>query len=268
MSTSNSINNSWRRVTTAIYRKPLDSKIFGTVEVDVTDLEHYIAQKRKEGLKITLTHIVTLAVARAIREGIPELNAYVRRGNVVPRKQIDAMVSVLIRNAEMSSIKIPNADTLTINELAEIMNEEIRQLRSGSGNKTMQLKDSIGRVPWPIRTWIIRFIKTVTVDWGLPLPFLKLKPDSFGSYLISNIGTLGLDFGYPALFPISNVPLVLIMGGVYKKPYVVNDEILPRRIMTLSVALDHRVVDAAHGGMLFRYIKKVINNPKLLEVKP
>ncbi len=33
------------------------------VEIDVTDLEEYVSQKRKEGIKITLTHIFTLAVA-------------------------------------------------------------------------------------------------------------------------------------------------------------------------------------------------------------
>ena len=74
--------------------------------------------------------------------------------------------------------------------------------------------------------------------------------------------------GYPALFPISNVPLVLILGGVSKKPYVVNDQIVARRIISLGAALDHRVVDAMHGGKLFRYIKHIVNNPSILESKP
>ncbi len=42
------------------------------------------------------------------------------------------------------------------------------------------------------------------------------------------------------------------MGGVNKKPYVVNDIIVPRRIISLGAALNHRVVDAMHGGKLFR----------------
>lgn len=268
MNQNDSVNTSWRKVAASIYKKPTDSKIFGSVELDVTDLEHYIYQKRKEGLKITLTHIFTLAVARALKGDVHELNAYVRRGNVVKRNSIDAMVSVLIGESQMGSIKVNNADILTLKELADIMDAEIRKARTGSENKTMQMRDSITKIPWPLRVWIISVIRKVSIDWGLKIPFLNFKPDSFGSFVISNIGTLGLDMGYPALFPISNVPLVLIMGGVKKKPCVVNDEIVPRRVINLGAALDHRVVDAMHGGKLFRYIKCIVNNPSILESKP
>ena len=57
------LNTEWRKVATAIYRKPVDSKLFGSVEVDVTDLENYITEKRKQGLKITMTHVFLLIVA-------------------------------------------------------------------------------------------------------------------------------------------------------------------------------------------------------------
>jgi len=268
MNQNDSVNTSWRKVAASIYKKPTDSKIFGSVELDVTDLEQYITQKRKEGLKITLTHIFTLAVARALKDDVPELNAYVRRGGIVKRKSIDAMVSVLIGDSQMGSIKVHNADTLTLQELADIMDAEIRKARAGSENKTMQMRDSITKIPWPFRVWAVNIIRKVTIDWGLTIPFLNFKPDSFGSYVVSNIGTLGLDMGYPALFPISNVPLVLIMGGVKKKPYVVNDAIVSRRIMNLGAALDHRVIDAMHGGKLFKYIKYVAKNPSILESKP
>jgi pyruvate/2-oxoglutarate dehydrogenase complex dihydrolipoamide acyltransferase (E2) component len=71
---STSLNNAWRKTASTLYKKPDDSKILGSVEVDITELQEYIAQKRKEGLKITLTHFFTLATARAIKEKLPELN--------------------------------------------------------------------------------------------------------------------------------------------------------------------------------------------------
>jgi pyruvate/2-oxoglutarate dehydrogenase complex dihydrolipoamide acyltransferase (E2) component len=73
--------------------------------------------------------------------------------------------------------------------------------------------------------------------------------------------------GYPALFPSSNVSFVLILGGVNRKPTVVNEQIVPRTILSLGAALDHRVVDASHGGLLFRYLKNVVNNPHQLDEK-
>ncbi len=97
---------------------------------------------------------------------------------------------------------------------------------------------------------------------------MNLSSDSFGSFLISNIGTLGLDSGYAALLPSSNVSIVLIIGKVYKKPLVINDEIVIRKVLSLSATLDHRVVDGYHGGKLFRYIRRIIKQPELLNIKP
>jgi pyruvate/2-oxoglutarate dehydrogenase complex dihydrolipoamide acyltransferase (E2) component len=33
----------------------------------------------------------------------------------------------------------------------------------------------------------------------------------------------------------------------------------------LGAALDHRVIDASHGGKLFKQLKRFVNNPELLE---
>lgn len=266
--TTQDLNTNWRKVASTIYRKPRDSKIYGSVDIDVTELEKFIAKKRKEGVKTTLTHLMTLIVARAFREEVPELNAYIRRGKVVKRNSVDAMVSVLLKADEMGSVKIPDADRLTVAELSDIIAEKIKSSRSGYENSAMQSKHLLSSIPWPFRTWLFNLYKIVTIDWGLSLPVVNLSSDSFGSFIISNIGTLGLDTGYGALLPSSNVSIVLIIGKVYKKPLVVNDEIIARKVFTLSATLDHRVVDGSHGGKLFRYIRQIVKNPELLDIKP
>ncbi|MEI6060076.1 MAG: 2-oxo acid dehydrogenase subunit E2 [Bacteroidota bacterium] len=259
------LNSGWRKVASSIYRRPTDSKIFGSVEIDVTDLTTYIAAKRKAGIKATLTHVFILAAARALKTEVPELNTYIRRGNVVLREHIDVMVSVLLPGSQMGSVLIRDADQLSLEDLVRVMSEEVKTSRKGSENKTMQMKDKLAGIPWPLRNWILRLLKTVTTDWGFSFPKLGLSANSFGSFVVSNIGSLGLDMGYPALFPSSNVSFVLILGGVNRKPMVVGDQILPRTVLSLGAALDHRVVDASHGGLLFRYLKNVVKNPQLLD---
>jgi len=267
MKTPAELNSGWRKAASSIYRRPTDSKLFGSVEMDITDLEAYIAEKRKNGIKATLTHIFILAAARALKNEVPELNTYIKRGNVVLRDHIDVMVSVLLRESQMGSVLIKDADQLTLEELIKVMNEEVQNSRKGNENKTMQMKDKLTRIPWPVRGWVFRMLKTITADWGLSFPSLGLSANSFGSFVVSNIGNVGLDMGYPALLPTSNVSFVLVLGGVNRKPAVVGDQILPRTILSLGAALDHRVVDASHGGLLFRYLKKIVKNPELLDEK-
>lgn len=258
------INSDWRKVAAAIYKKPSDGKIFGSVEVDVTDLEEFISLQRRNGLKITLTHIFTLIVARGITEAVPELNTYVKRGRIIERKQADAMVSVLLADGSMSSVRVENAETLTLQECADILSEGIKGSRSGDENKTMSMKGVMGKIPWPFRTWIFNLVKTISIKWSIPIPALGLTDRGFGSFVMTNIGSIGLDTGFPALFPISNVSFVFVLGGVQKKPVVINDQVVIRRMMTLSAAMDHRTADANHGGKLFRHIKLMIRQPELL----
>lgn len=265
MDSHKELNTNWRKVAATIYKKPVDSKIYGTVDLDVTDIEKYIARKRKQGVKTTLTYLLTLITGRSIRNGAMELNTYVRRGKIIQREQIDAVVSVLLPGGQMSSIKVENTDKLSVAEFSREVSEQIAATRNGKENIEMQSKGLLSALPWPFRNWLFNIYRTLTVGWGLSFPGLNLSANSFGSYVVSNIGTVGLDTGYGSLFPASNISFVLILGSIIKKPVVKNGEIVIRNIMKLSATLDHRVVDGSHGGKLFRGIKYYVQNPELLD---
>jgi len=259
------LNSEWRKVASTIYKKPTDSKVFGASEIDVTYLEEYISAKRKSGLKITLTHIFVLIISKGLKHEVPELNTYVRRGKIIQRDQVDAAVSVLKANSEMSSIIIPNADRLNLQSLSDFMQDDILKSRKGTENNTMQSKNMLARFPWPFRNWIFQLYRTITISWGISVPGLGLNANSFGSFLITNIGSIGLDSGFPALLPSSNLSFVMVLGGVKKKPVVVDDKIVIRKMMPLTVVMDHRMADASHGGQMYRYIKHMIKHPEELE---
>lgn len=264
----NSFNNDWRKLTAVLYEKPRDSKIFGTVEFDITDVEAFIRNKRKEGLKITLTHIFLLALSRGVKEAAPEINCYVRRGRIIQREGVDVSLSVLDNSGQMTAIKVRNAEYLTLQELSLFLQEEVSVARKGQGAQMKKARNTLVRLPWPLRQWVASLIHWITIDWGFSLPFLGVSPDSFGSFVLSNLGSIGLDIGYPALAPFSNVGMVVILGSALDKPMVVNGQVVPRRVVTLSAALDHRVVDGAQIGRLFNHLRQSVKNPGSLDNKP
>lgn len=260
-------NNEWRVTASAIYRKPTDSKMYGSVELDVTDLEDFIRAKRSEGIKITMTHFFLLAIARAFRHAVPELNCFVRRGKIIHRSSVDATLSVLIKDrTQMGSVRLDHADRLSLAEAAEVLASELKKSRGGEENKAMAGKSLLAAIPWPFRSVILRIIQLLTVGFGINFPGLGLRSDSFGSFLLTNIGSTGIDLGYAALMPLSNVSAVFSMGMPQSKPAVFNGEIVPRRILTMSAVIDHRVADAIHAGHLFRYLKLVLREPHILEI--
>lgn len=258
-------NTPWRRISTAIYSKPLDGRIFGTAELDVTELEAWVTQQRKDGLKITLMYPLLLLAARALRHDVPELNCYVSRGQIIHRSSVDIIVSVLMKkDHQMGTLRLRDADRMSLPQLAQWMTDHLQDHRQSDQEGAARQKVLLDRLGWPLRNLTIRLWQKIVIDWGLRIPFTRMGPDAFGSIIFSNIGSIGLDVGYPALLPVSNVSMVLVMGSVQTKPGVVGDQIMPRRILNLSATLDHRLVDAYACGKLFRSLKKGINRPEVL----
>jgi pyruvate dehydrogenase E2 component (dihydrolipoamide acetyltransferase) len=82
------------------------------------------------------------------------------------------------------------------------------------------------------------------------------------TFTITSLGSMGGLFATPII----NHPEVAIMGvhKIVRRPWVVNDQIVPRDIMLLSLSLDHRVVDGAVGAQFMNRVVEVLQEPKLL----
>ena len=68
--------------------------------------------------------------------------------------------------------------------------------------------------------------------------------------------------------PIINPPesAILGVGRIVKKPIVVNDQIIIKPIMTLTLVWDHRVMDGVIAARFLRTIKETLENPYLLTI--
>ncbi len=243
--------NSWRDLAIIAYKAPSDSKIYGTFDADVTEVVKYIEKKRKEGIRLTITHFVTAALARTLYEDIPDINCFIRRGKVVMREDANVFIAVSVgEGKEMSGLVIPKTQELSATEISKIITEGAVKKRKGKESGVFAAKDIISKIPHLLRRPVFLFIKWWIVDLGLYMPFLKIPPDPFGSIMLTNIGTLGLTTGMVALFPIGKLPAVIAMGKIEKKPVVIDDEIKIRSILPLTGTLDHRIVDGAQAGVL------------------
>ncbi len=82
------------------------------------------------------------------------------------------------------------------------------------------------------------------------------------TFTITSLGSMGGLFATPVI----NWPEVAVMGvhKIAKRPWVVNDQIVVRDIMLLSLSLDHRVVDGAVGAQFMNRVVEILQDPKLL----
>lgn len=90
----------------------------------------------------------------------------------------------------------------------------------------------------------------------------KLKSDELtgGTFSLTVLGTV--DGFTPLLYPGQSA--ILGVGRIAKKPVVVGDEIVVREMATLSLTVDHQVVDGAPAAAFLRRLKQLLEKPGAL----
>jgi pyruvate dehydrogenase E2 component (dihydrolipoamide acetyltransferase) len=96
----------------------------------------------------------------------------------------------------------------------------------------------------------------------------KLTPDELrgGTFTITSLGKLG---GIVST-PIVNYPEVAILGvgAIRREPRFVGDQVAARRLMNLSISVDHRVADGAHAAQFIADLKTILESADFPDVFP
>lgn len=90
----------------------------------------------------------------------------------------------------------------------------------------------------------------------------KLAPEEYqgGSFAISNLGMFGIDNFDAVINPPHGA--ILAVGAGVKKPVVGADgELTSATVMSVTLSVDHRVIDGALGAELLQAIKDNLENP-------
>jgi 2-oxoisovalerate dehydrogenase E2 component (dihydrolipoyl transacylase) len=82
---------------------------------------------------------------------------------------------------------------------------------------------------------------------------------SGGTITITNVGVFGIDAGTPILTP--GEAAILAFGQVRDMPWVHNGELAVRKVTTLSLSFDHRVVDGELGSAALRDVGSMLEDP-------
>jgi 2-oxoisovalerate dehydrogenase E2 component (dihydrolipoyl transacylase) len=82
---------------------------------------------------------------------------------------------------------------------------------------------------------------------------------SGGTISITNVGIFGVDTGTPIL-PVGEAA-ILAFGQVKDAPWVVGGELAVRKVCTLALSFDHRIVDGDLGSAVLRDVGAMLTDP-------
>ncbi len=80
-----------------------------------------------------------------------------------------------------------------------------------------------------------------------------------GTITITNVGVFGVDTGTPIITP--GEAAILAFGQVKDAPWVVDGQLAVRKVCTLALSFDHRVVDGDTGSAVLRDVGAMLTDP-------
>ncbi len=128
---------------------------------------------------------------------------------------------------------------------------------NGRGLVVPVIRDADGRNLAELAEERARLVEKVLSGRGEPGDF------SGGTFTVTNLGSYGID----AFTPIINAPEcgILGVGRIVKKPVAVEDEVVIRSRMVLSLTHDHRLNDGGPAAKFLREIGDRLEHPEWMK---
>lgn len=253
-----------------VNRNGASNLIRDTVSLD--DLEYYIAEKRREGLKgFGMMYIFIAAYIRAVSQ-YPGVNRFLAGQKIYARNKIQIVIDVKKKmelNAQNTTIKIDFTPDATVYDVYRKFTEAFEQNKveeeTSSFDATARFLTYIPGVFLKFTVWFLKFLDY----FGLIPRFLIDLSPFHGSMFITSMGSLGIPPIYHHLYDFGNIPVFLAIGAKRSEIYLTRDgEPEERKVMDFTIVTDERICDGHYFAAALKCIRDVVKNPSVLDTPP
>lgn len=258
--------SSFRRIALGTWKTAYDPSVYGTIELRMDSAMEYIAAFRKAtGKRITVSHLVAKAVAVALAR-MPDANAILRFNKIYLRKQIGVFFQVAMDDEGEGKIDLSGATLYDVQNktVAEVIDEFEQKVQSVKKRKDPALegtRSALRKIPTALMNSTLTALSFLNYTLNLDLTAFGVPRDAFGSVMITNIGSIGLDQAYVPLVPYSRVPILLALGAVRDQPVVDNGQVVAAKVMKVNATFDHRFIDGLHAAIMSRVLHQHMEKP-------
>ena len=241
---------------------------------EISNIDRYIRQKRREGYKdFGITHVLLAAYVRGIAK-YPQLNRFIAGQRVYSRGE-DIQYCMVIKkemtvDSPDTSIKVHLNPRDTSVDVYNKLNAAVERVKSTKelDSSLDGLIDMFNLIPGLVLKFTVWFLKLLDYFGMLPKFLLELSP-FHGSLFFTSMGSLGIPPIYHHLYDFGNIPAFGAFG-MKRKAYEVTEDgsVVQRKYIDVKFVLDERIVDGFYYATFFKYYKRLLAHPEILDNPP
>jgi pyruvate/2-oxoglutarate dehydrogenase complex dihydrolipoamide acyltransferase (E2) component len=259
--------SSFRMIAMGTWRTAKDPTVYGSIALEVDETLRYVeAFRAATGKRLTVTHLMAAAVGKVL-EAMPDANAMLRFNRIYLRQSVDVFFQVAMKDPEtgqvdLSGVTLRDVNQRSMAEIVDTFEAAAEKVRAGKDAEKESTRRTFKRMPGWLVGPVLDAISFLVYTLNLDLSWAGLPKDPFGSVMVTNVGSLGLEEAYVPLVPYSRVPLLVAMGALKREPVVrAGDRIEAATVMRLFATFDHRVLDGAHAAKMAATLQAVFADP-------
>ena len=241
---------------------------------EITHVDRYIRQKRREGLTdFGITHVLLAAYVRAVAK-YPQLNRFIS-GQKVYSRGSDIQYCMVIKK-EMSvdspdtSIKVHLSPSDTSADVYHKLSSAVESVKATQelDSNLDSLIQYLNLIPSVVLKFTVWLLKLLDYFGLLPKFLLELSP-FHGSLFLTSMGSLGIPPIYHHLYDFGNLPVFGAFGCKRRAIEVQEDgSVVQRKYIDCKFVLDERIVDGYYYATFFKYYRRLLRNPEILDQPP
>ena len=253
-----------------LYPNRADNEAFIREEFDLTNLEAFL-EKKNENLdkahRYTNFHAVCAAIVKTFTLR-PQMNRFIKGCRLYQRDDLSLgfVVKKQFRdNADegLAFIKFP--PETTIDSLHERIMQEIFECRSDKMDNSTKGMEMFTRLPRWLMRIVIHILHRLDFYGRVPYDLIKADPN-YASVFLTNLGSIKLNAGYHHLSNWGTTSVFVVIGEKARRPVFHEDGTFEMRTMLdVGITLDERIADGYYYAKTVRLLKKLIENPELLD---
>jgi pyruvate dehydrogenase E2 component (dihydrolipoamide acetyltransferase) len=258
--------SSFRKIAIGTWRDAYDPSVYGSIELRMEEAVRYIAAFReKTGKRLTVSHMLAKAAAMVLKE-CPDANAILRWNRVYLRRNIAVFFQVVMTDegegkVDLSGATLYDVEQKQLHEIYDEFNDKVEKVRARRDPALEKTRRTFLGIPYFALNWVLRVISFLSYTLNLNLSWAGIPKDPFGSIMITNVGSLGLDTAFVPLVPYSRVPILIATGAIKDVPVVDNGKVVPGKVMRVNATFDHRFIDGFHASVMSKVLKEWMEHP-------
>ena len=249
-----------------MYPNRCDNEAYMTLHIHLDKTEEFIRKWNQEHEEKTSLFQVVIAAALKTIWLRPQMNRFIANKNMYQRNDVTAAFTVkktFTDEGEETLARIVAREGDTLASLSKRITEQIELCKTGTDESTDAM-NVIKKLPGKhLIGAIARFLDRH--GW-MPRSVIATDPYQC-SVVLTNLGSIGMNIGYHHLMNWGTNSVFIVIGKKRRRPhYDAEGNVTMKRELSISTTIDERLSDGFYYARTLRLMKRLVEDPTLLEL--